>query len=146
MKNFPWRAGMRALFDDFEAPVRILACDEEQAWVIHENADMPLACLTDLDSLHSPDETDGATVGALLAAVREAWKCDDYRRLTIDLAGDGFWVVLRNGWHRPPSRARAGWILDPVLHPRYMNVPRPLADKYPSEWAALMAAWEAAPT
>lgn len=34
-----------------------------------------------------PDLDDAATLGCLLALVREAWRCDAYRRLTIEPAG-----------------------------------------------------------
>jgi hypothetical protein len=53
-----------------------------------------------------PDLSDPATLGCLLALVREAWGCDDWRRLTIEPAGAGWCIAVRNGRHRPPSRAR----------------------------------------
>ena len=69
-----WMAGMRGRFEDWDAPVRIVAVADECAFAIHENAAMPIGFECDVDSLNSPDLTDPATLGCLLALVREAWK------------------------------------------------------------------------
>jgi hypothetical protein len=92
-----------------------------------------------------PDVTDPATVGCLLFLVREAWGCDAFRRLTVEPAGAGWCCILRNGRHRPPSRAHAGWDLDPVAHSRYRDVPSKLGGEFPTEVAALLAALQRAP-
>lgn len=92
-----------------------------------------------------PVFSDRATMGCLLALARRAWGCDDHRRLTIEPAGAGWCVVVRNGRHRPPSRAQPGWDLDRVAHPPYRNSPRVFLDEYPTEEAALVAALKAAP-
>lgn len=87
-----------------------------------------------------------AASGVLLGLVREAWGCDAWRRLTIEPAGAGWCIVLRNGRHRPPGRAHAGWELDRIAHPRYLGESGPLgANEFATEADALLAALEAAP-
>lgn len=116
-KPFPWRAGMRCRFEDWEAPVRILAADHEEAWVIHENAAMPIAFVCSLDSLHSPDGEDGATKGALLDVIRA--ERGDPQAYCMFSRTIGAWVVSIKG-------------REPV-------------ESYVSEFDALMAARAATP-
>ena len=105
------------------------------AFVYHETCDWRLA------SELLPDLDDAATLGCLLALVREAWICDEWRRLTVEPAGKGWTVILRNARHRPPSRASGGWNLDAKMHPRYSGEVGPLGlNEFPSEAAALVAA------
>jgi len=68
-----------------------------------------------------PDLTDPATLGALLALVREAWE-DPCICTAVDNTGAGWWV---DGW----TAAR----------------PQVPSDLHPTEAAALVAALEAAP-
>ena len=86
--------------------------------------------------------------GILLDLVRDAWGCDQWRRLTVEPAGGGWCIVLRNGRHRPPSRAQEGWTLDPAVHMRYVSeIDRgPFGrNEYATEDEALACALEAAP-
>ena len=77
--------------------------------------------------------------------MREAWGCDDYRCLTIDVAGAGWCVIVRNGKHRPPSRARPGWSLDAQAHP-LRGFEQPFGDnEFDTEAEALVMALESAP-
>lgn len=92
-----------------------------------------------------PDITDSATMGCIVALVREAWGCDEWRRLTVEPAGAGWCVVLRNGRHRPPSRARPGWDLDKHAHRFWPGFHGPLAVmECATEAELLLAALEAA--
>lgn len=84
---------MRCRFEDWDAPVRIVAADDKQAWVIHENSAMPIAFACDLDSLHAPDPDDGATKGALLDAVREAWKDPGIHAEPVNVGPPLWWHV-----------------------------------------------------
>lgn len=93
-----------------------------------------------------PDFDDPLTAASVLILARAAWGCDAYRRLTIEPAGAGYCLVLRNARHKPPSRAQPGWDLDPVSHPRYRDVLSPWAPEYPSELEAALAALETAPS
>lgn len=87
---------------------------------------------------------DPATLGCLLALVREAWRCDTHRRLTIEPSGAGWCVIVRNGRHRPPSRSRPGWDLDKAAHP-LRGIPPPFGDnEFATEAEALVGALEAA--
>lgn len=92
-----------------------------------------------------PDVTDSGTFGALYVLSRRAWGCDEYRRLTVETAGSGWCVILRNGRHRPPSRAQPSWVLDALVHPPYMNMAGPFRSSYPTEEEALVEAIEKAP-
>jgi len=94
------------------------------------------------------EATASAMGGVLLALVREAWGCDAWRRLTVEPAGGEWCIVLRNGRHRPPSRAGASWELDAVAHPRYVSEMHsgPFGrNEFALEAEALVAALEAAP-
>ena len=91
-------------------------------------------------------EDSEAALGCLLGLARKAWGCDEHRRLTVEVAGSGWCVIVRNGRHRPPSRAMPGWDLDPICHPRYRNVQGPFGDnEFTTERLALAAALQAAP-
>jgi hypothetical protein len=93
-----------------------------------------------------PDIDHAGTQGEMLAVVRKAWGCDEWRRLTIEVAGAGWCVIVRNGRHRPPSRARPGWDLDPFAHPRYRGEVGPFGtNEFATEGLALAAALLAAP-
>ena len=87
-------------------------------WLVSYGADS-LWCDPAPDWL--PDLTDPATVGALLALVREAWE-DPCICTAVDNTGAGWWV---DGW----TAAR----------------PQVPSDLHPTEAAALVAALEAAP-
>lgn len=65
MKDFPWRAGMLALWPGQWA--RIVAVSDD-GWVSWMDGECPGDTLP---PEAQPDPTDGATLGALLAAVRE---------------------------------------------------------------------------
>ena len=96
-----WMAGMRGRFEDWDAPVRIVAVADECAFAIHENAAMPIGFECDVDSLNSPDLTDPATLGCLLALVREAWgRPAVYVRWS---ALEGIWICMIKGY--PPHAA-----------------------------------------
>lgn len=96
-------------------------------------------------SLRYGDESPPA-LGCLLALAQCAWGCDEWRRLTIEVAGAGWCVIVRNGRHRPSGRARPGWDLDHVAHPRYLNSVGPLgANEFATYGLALAAALLAAP-
>ena len=105
MKPFPWRPGMRGRFEDWDAPIRVLACDDTQAWVIHENDAMPIAFVCDLDSLHTPDPNDGATLGALLAEVQRVWGFDDlYPRHVHKGRMPNVWYAAPRTGDEPPFK------------------------------------------
>jgi len=86
--------GMRCRFEDYDAPVRILAVDVDNAWAIHENVNMPIAFECSTDSLHSPDFDDDATLGCLLKLVRKAWSAPG---ISTYLRQDGKWNVMAMG-------------------------------------------------
>jgi len=117
---FPWRAGMRCYNRDFETPCRIVAILDGEALAVHENTDCPLGFTDDLSNFSGADLTDAATSGALLGAVREAYKDPD---IHAEPANEGL----------------------PIWWGVYVgNSDRVLASG-PTEGAALLAAWEAAP-
>lgn len=119
-----------------------------RVYAIDANTGRPLGVLGDDCSPIPnaiPDLADFATIGCLLMLVREAWGCDEYRRLTLEPAGKGWCCILRNGRHRPPSRAKGGWDLDGVAHSRYTSIPSILGIPYNSEVEALSAALQSAP-
>lgn len=110
-KGWRWMPGMRALQYGVPASLcwldkqgRWNACDDRGVWL--RFADM--TCLT-------PDLTDPATLGCLLALVREAWG----EPMACLFSGAGGWVVL-------------GELTQPDIW-------------YPTEAEALVAALEAAP-
>lgn len=93
-----------------------------------------------------PDMRNRGTLGHALGQVQDAWGCDEWRRLTIECAGRGWCIIIRNARHRPPSRAQPGWDLDSVAHPRYRNTPGPFGNnEFPCMADALLAARRAAP-
>lgn len=148
-KHWAWMPGMRMVdAANCFAPCRVVTPSEGvRVTTTSHRLYRPATDAQDVPSWPDwlPDLADDATRGALLALARKAWNCDDYRRLTIEPAGAGFCVVVRNGRHRPPSRAQPGWDLDRVAHPPYRNSQRVLLDEYPTEAAALVAALKAAP-
>lgn len=94
-------------------PARVLHADE---------GDTPRVCtvfgkVRDIHDTALPDLTDPATLGCLLALVREAWE----------------------GQTLCACRHPCGWLIGSPQHPDY------LGDIYDTEAAALVAALEAAP-
>lgn len=129
MKPFPWRAGMRAI-DRRGNPWRVYADGFSGLRGQGEPAGYTADWLSVAELLGAmPDPNDGATRGAFLDAIREAWgepliyiqwsytwkKWYPYRR------GD----TLGTGVEGDDRRFTLGG--------------------FDSEWDALMAAWEAAP-
>ena len=93
------------------------------------------------DSDAWPDFRDPATFGCLLVLTREAWGVNEWRRLTVEPAGDSWCIVLRNGRHRPPSRSIPAWDLDTSITPRYRGVKGALGENFfPTEAEALAKA------
>jgi hypothetical protein len=145
-KHWRWLPGMR-----YCEPYRVPAWSEEPRFLrmVDGHEDPPADAEARTQAQYSgcvPDLTDAATLGCLLQLVREAWGCDEWRRVTIEPAGAGWCVVVRNGRHRPPSRSTPGWDLDRHAHPRYRDVSSPLgSNEFTSESEALVAALLAAP-
>ena len=120
MKPFPWRVGMRCYNRDFDTPCRIVAILDGEALAVHENTDCPLGFTDDLSNFSGADLEDAATLGALLGAVRVALGDPTYRPYAVAHDGGPFtWVVALQFGRQQPH--------------------------FPTEGAALLAAWEAAP-
>lgn len=137
-----WMPGMRATWPDDGRPARRYGSPGETAGWVSDYSGKERIGWTDADAL--PDLDDAATLGWLLALVREVWRCDEYRRLTIEPAGAGWCIIVRNGRHRPPSRARPSWDLDKTAHP-LRGIPPPFGDNdFATEAEALVTALEAA--
>lgn len=113
---FPWRVGMRAIRHSDGVAGRVVAC--AFGWIeVHETnyCWSPTEC--------RPDPDDGPTRGALLDAVREVWG-DPGAYCAPVRTGDG-WLVWADDDGQPDSKSSVG--------------------HGPTEFAALVAAYNAAP-
>lgn len=165
MKPFPWRAGMRAI-DRRGNPWRVYADGFSGLRGQGEPAGYTADWLSVAELLGAmPDPNDGATRGAFLDAIREAWRLptahvvwsadkarvhdpdrpwrsgDDNDPALIELLNQYTWMV------KGPGQTDA-WLADienRVSSEVYARVLRDILGNGPSEFAALMAAWEAAP-
>ncbi len=126
MKGFPWRVGM--LSTDGHRILAVGADGLPSVWAV-ERYGAPRIIhyapfMGDVWTRARPVEDDGATKGALLEVVREAWKdpgvvCSPALTGQIQIE---FWEVWPFARHLPDLIATG-----------------------PTEFAALLAAWEAAP-
>ena len=112
-----WMPGM--LIRNADGPVRIDAVDGTQPGVLRKCRFTNSVYVADVRSGPLPDLTDPATLGCVLALVREAWG-DPLICTAVDNTGAGWWV---DGWADK----------------------RPDSDLHNTEAAALVAALEAAP-
>lgn len=90
----------------------------------------------------NPDLEDPATLGCLRKLVEDAWGASPSRRVTVEPAGAGWRVVVRNARHSSYSKAHPGWDLDCIAHP-LQSVPQPY--EFPTEIEALIVALKNAP-
>ncbi len=137
MKPFPWRAGMRRLCDreDFDRVLEVVTTSDGNLWLCVEtdeqgaleNGDAsPSRCRGWIRAAAGePDANDGATKGAFLDAIREAWDAPCLHvRPEIGQSG----AVIWRAWNGAPLVDVAGCDITG-----------------PTEFSALLAAWEAAP-
>ena len=142
MKPFPWRPGMRAIDAQgrpwrlYVGAVGLLCAQGEPEGYVARWAGSPESAGT------RPDPDDGATRGALLDAVREAWGFPDlYPRRMSEGRAPHVWSVTPPTGHEPPFREGWGFVVGCA---KGQELARRVGIQ-PSEFAALLAAWEAAP-
>ena len=92
-KHWRWMPGM--LIQNADGPVRIDAVDGTQPGVLRKCHFTNEVYVADVRSGPLPDLTDPATLGCLLALVREAWGCD---RLTCQPFLSSHPAKLWDGW------------------------------------------------
>lgn len=137
MKPFPWRQGMTATLDGRRWTVHLdvtrfggetlgtlrVPPASHEALILVRRGESRWFTAQD-QAAAQPDLTDAATVGALLGAVREAWR---------DAAAHCVPTTAIN-----PDDTPKQWLI-------FNSVGRVPTGVGPTEGAALLAAWEAAP-
>jgi len=89
---------------------------------------------------------DHSLSGILLQLARRTCGCDEWRRLTVEPAGKGWCICLRNARHRPPSKSSGGWDLDKEIVPAYLGQDGLLGrNEFDTEEEALLAVLEVSP-
>ena len=107
LDRFAWRPGMRVLPDTANKGARCVRVDGA-CWVFAVETDVEVEghlgpaveCWSDdaLTGEELPDLADPATLGALLALVREAWRDPDAAACPVDVRGIGrHWCVVGRG-------------------------------------------------